>query len=295
MARRRGKQARIGPLLRFITRLALAIVILLAGAAILAALGYRNATTKPVVVRYSIAVAGWPASQPPIRIVQLTDTHLSKPDMPVARLEAIVAQVAALHPDMVVLTGDYVGGKIDSLPGYDNLDVGIRPFAALHPRLGVFVVRGNHDDPFWMQVVVPRYGLTYLVNRWADAGPLVVAGLDDFSTGWSRVKAALADIPPGKPVLLLMHNPDAWTPVPPWVTLSLAGHTHGGQILLPLFGAAAIRSVHGDHYRRGLFVEGGRRMIVSSGLGTTAIPIRFGVPPEIVEVTLVPQAAHPPR
>jgi len=181
--------------------------------------------------------------------------------MPVARLEAIVAQVAALHPDMVVLTGDYVGGKIRQLHGYDNLDVGIRPFEALHPRLGVFVV---------------------------DAGPLIVAGLDDFTTGWSKVDAALAGIPPGKPVLLLMHNPDAWTPVPAAVALSLAGHTHGGQIMLPLIGAPALQSLHGEHYRRGLFVEAGRRLIVSSGIGTTAIPIRFGVPPEIVEVTLVP-------
>lgn len=281
-------------MLRLLGRLALVLILAALAIVVLAALGYRNATAAPVVIRYRVAVASWPASQPPIRIVQLSDTHLSKPDMPVARLEAIVAQVAALHPDMVVLTGDYVGGKIDALPGYDNLDVGIRPFAALHPPLGVFMVRGNHDDPFWMQVAVPRYGITYLVNRWADAGPLVVAGLDDFTTGWSRPEAALAGMPPGKPVLLLMHNPDAWAPVPPSVTLSLAGHTHGGQILLPLIGAAAIRSVHGDHYRRGLFVERGRRLIVSSGLGTTALPFRFGVPPEIVEVTLYPAGSEPP-
>ncbi len=280
-------------MLRFLGRLALITILAALAIALVAALGYRNATAIPIVVRYRIAVPDWPAGQPPIRIVQLSDTHLSKPDMPVARLEAIVAQVAALHPDMVVLTGDYVGGKINALHGYDNLDVGIRPFAALHPPLGVFVVRGNHDDPFWTMVVVPRYGLIYLDNRWADAGPLIVAGLDDFTTGWSRVDAALAGIPPGKPVLLLMHNPDAWDTVPASVTLSMAGHTHGGQVKLPLIGAAAIESMHGDHYARGLFVEGGRRLIVSSGLGTTAFPIRFGVPPEIVEVTLYPAAGAP--
>ena len=265
--------------------LKLALRLVVAGlvlAAVLAAFGYRNATATPVVVRYRIAVEGLAA---PLRIVQLSDEHLSY-DMPPARVRAIVAQVNALAPDLVALTGDYVGGKLGRPPVGENLDDGIRPFAALRTRLGVFAVRGNHDNIFWSQQVIPRYGIVYLNNRWADAGPIVVAGMDDYLSGHPDAHVALAGVPTGKPVLMLMHNPDAWPQVPASVALTLAGHTHGGQIKLPLIGAPLTGSVNGQRFLYGLVVEGARRLIVSCGLGTTAIPIRFGTPPEIVEVTL---------
>lgn len=251
-------------------------------AAVLAALGYRNATQTPRVVRYRVEVPGLAA---PLRIVQLSDEHLGY-DMRPARVAGIVEQVNALRPDIVALTGDYVGGKLGRSPVGENLDDGIRPFAALRTRFGVFAVRGNHDNIFWSQQVIPRYGITYLVNRWADAGPVIVAGMDDFLSGHPNAAVALAGVPLGKPVVVLMHNPDAWPQVPGSVALSLAGHTHGGQIVLPLIGAPTTGSVFGKRFRYGLIVESGRRLIVSCGLGTTAIPIRFGAPPEIVEVML---------
>ncbi len=259
------------------------------GAAIVAGLslaGWREATRSPVVVTYDVAVSGWPAGQVPLRIVQLSDTHAGPQDMPITRLRAIIAQANALRPDLVVLTGDYQGVKLFAPETNSSLDNVVAPFAELRSRLGTFAVRGNHDNAHWSPRVIPRYRMTYLQNAWADAGPLIVAGLDDLETGHVDVAAALAGVPPGKPVILLMHEPDTFPDVPASVALTLAGHTHGGQIVLPLIGAPVIPSEYGQRYRRGLIVERGRRMIVSSGVGTTTIPIRLGVPPEIVLITL---------
>lgn len=248
---------------------------------------YRNATARPIVAAYDVAVAGWRG--PPLRVVQLSDTHMGPPDMPVARLAAIVAQANALHPDLVVLTGDYHGGKfIDGDSG--NLDDAVRPLKALRSRFGTFAVRGNHDDPFWTPRVLPRYRMTYLQNSHADAGPVTIAGIDDAETGTPDIAAALRGIPPEKPIVMLMHEPDSWPQVPASVALTLAGHTHGGQVRLPLIGTPMTHSDFG--LVRGLFSDGGRRLIVSSGLGTSGLPIRHGVPPEIVVVTLhAPTAA----
>ncbi len=272
-----------------------AAIAAVAVAMIVATLGWREATAVPVVVRYSIAVPGWPAGEPPLRIVQLSDTHAGLPDMPLSRLQRIIAQVNALDPDLVVLTGDYQGGKLLFDSGTGNLDDVVRPFRALRSRLGTFAVRGNHDNAVWSPIVLPRYRMTYLQNRWADAGPVVLAGVDDLTMGAPDVGKALAGIPPGKPVIMLMHEPDNFADVPPSVALTLAGHTHGGQIALPLIGAPWIGTAFDRAHRRGLFLEGGRRLIVSSGIGTTAIPVRLGVPPEIAVVTLhAPMAISTP-
>ncbi len=269
-----------------LARWAAAVAVLLVLAAIaFAILGWREATRVPVVVRYDVAVPNWPAGQPPLRIVQLSDTHAGLPDMPLDRLYAIIAQANALKPDLIVLTGDYQGEKL-FVRTPTNLDKVVKPFRALRSRLGTFAVRGNHDDAFWSPIVLPRYRLTYLQNRWADAGPVIIAGIDDLSMGSPNVAAALAGIPPGKPVIMLMHEPDNFVDVPASVALTIAGHTHGGQMTWPFVGAPWIGTEFGRDHRRGLYVEGGHTLIVSSGVGTTTVPIRLGVPPEIVLITL---------
>lgn len=254
-------------------------------AAAFVAYGYREATSAPRIVSYDIAVAGWPEGQGPLRLVQLSDTHKSWPDMPPARLATVVDQVNALRPDLVVLTGDYHGGKLVDTPAVGNLDDAVRPFARLRSRFGTFAVRGNHDERYWAPRVLPNYRITYLQNGWANAGPIVVAGIDDRSNGLPDVAQALNGAPAGKPVVMLMHEPASVAAVPAGVALSLAGHTHGGQIVLPLIGSPWLPDGAGP-YVRGLYDEGGRRLIVSSGVGTTSLPLRIGVPPEIVVVTL---------
>jgi hypothetical protein len=83
------------------------------------------------------------------------------------------------------------------------------------------------------------------------------------------------------PVLAFTHNPDVFPHVPARVALTIAGHTHGGQVVLPLLGRPLVPSAYGQRYAIGHVEEDGRHLFVSSGLGTSIFPVRFGVPPEI--------------
>ena len=88
------------------------------------------------------------------------------------------------------------------------------------------------------------------------------------------------------PLILLAHEPDIFVRVPPRVTLTLSGHTHGGQVLLPFIGRPVVPSNYGQRFAYGHVVEGGRHLLVSSGLGMSGLPVRFMVPPEIALITL---------
>jgi uncharacterized protein len=104
--------------------------------------------------------------------------------------------------------------------------------------------------------------------------------------GVDDLPGTLAQIRSDDPVVLLVHEPDIFPRVPSRVALTLAGHTHGGQIRLPLVWPLFVPSKFGARYAYGHVVEGGRHVIVSGGLGTSIIPARLGVPPEIVQVRL---------
>jgi len=100
------------------------------------------------------------------------------------------------------------------------------------------------------------------------------------------IPRALARVPAGEPIVLLTHNPDVFPDVTARVALTLAGHTHGGQVAVPILGRPVVPSRYGQRYAHGLVVEDGRALFVSSGIGTSLLPVRFGVPPEIAIVTL---------
>jgi uncharacterized protein len=117
------------------------------------------------------------------------------------------------------------------------------------------------------------------------------AGLADLDARRPDVAGTLARVPSGDPVVVLTHRPDVFPDVPARVALTLAGHTHGGQVRLPLLGALVVPSKFGSRYAAGLIEEQGRRLFVTSGIGTSTVPVRLGVPPEIAEITLT---ASPP-
>lgn len=274
------------------------LVLLVVGLGLaLLVIGYAQAVSDPRVAQYRVAVADWPAGTPPLRIVQMSDVHVAWPDMPPTRLARIVRQANALHPDLVVLTGDYSGGKVwDRRIG--NLDTAIAPLRDLRARYGVFAVRGNHDGPYWTPIVFARTPIVLLQNRWVAAGPITLAGIDDITGPGEasvRTRATVAGAPADRPLVLIAHEPDFFQWVPPNVDLVIAGHTHGGQIKLPWFGAPTTGRAYLDAHMRGLFVEPGKAMVVSSGIGTSIVPLRIGVPPEIVVITLGPRVATASR
>ncbi len=111
-------------------------------------------------------------------------------------------------------------------------------------------------------------------------------GIADLWTRKPDIPGALQNVNGDDPVILLTHNPDVFPGVPARVALTLAGHTHGGQVCLPLVGRPVVPSKFGQRYAMGHVVEDGRHLFVSGGLGTSIIPVRFRVPPEIVLMTL---------
>jgi hypothetical protein len=113
-----------------------------------------------------------------------------------------------------------------------------------------------------------------------------IAGVADLWTRPVNIPRALSGVPAEEPVLLLTHNPDVFPDVPARVALTLAGHTHGGQVALPFVGRPILPSRYGQRYAYGLVVEEGRALFVSPGIGTSLLPVRFRVPPEISIVTL---------
>jgi predicted MPP superfamily phosphohydrolase len=133
------------------------------------------------------------------------------------------------------------------------------------------VLLGRPGNRFWLA------GLGDQIAHWL--GPNHFKGVDD-------LPGTLAKVRTDDPVILLVHEPDIFTEVPARVALTLAGHTHGGQIVFPFMPPLWAPSQYGPRFAYGHIVEQRRHMIVSGGLGTSFVPMRLGVPPEIVRVTL---------
>ena len=271
----------------------LAVVAIIAQLVILS-IGVRTwmeAGRDPVVVRYAIRLPKSDGIRP-LRIAFLTDTHVSGEfagsRIDPAHLSAIVAKVNALHPDLVVLGGDYITGRASKDNPVSFRD-SVMPFKALRARLGVYGVLGNHDyergdDRTALKAWLTEAGVTPLVNATVDVGGIRLAGVDDLWFGRPDPRFLANLTKSTLPVVLVTHNPDLFPSVPASIPLTLAGHTHGAQIVPPVIGPIVSTSQYGQRYRRGLIQEDGHAMIVSSGIGGR--PFRWNVPPEIVLITI---------
>ena len=266
----------------------LALAMLMLSILMIAGVGLVGAVQTPRVVAYSIDDPHWPSAKSPLRIVQLSDMHAAGPDMPVTRVKAIVAQVNALRPDLVMITGDLVSDKAVRTATVSSADA-VAPYARLRARLGVFAVLGNHDHWRDGQAILrglEAAGVRVLQNEAVLAGPITVAGVDDDYTGRADVRQAMAAIDGARPAVMISHSPDIFPQIDRRISVTLAGHTHGGQIALPFVGPVLTASRFGKRYVHGHIVEDGRHLVVSAGVGTSILPLRLGVPPEIVLVTL---------
>ncbi len=251
-------------------------------------IGYLGAIRDPVETHYRVELAGL---ERPLRLVHLTDIHGSQWDMPEMRIARIVAQANALRPDVVVITGDFHSSKL--INPKMRLEESLRPLMRLNAPLGVWSVPGNHDEPYWIRRIMKKFGLNLLTGDLVDLGPLQIVGSDDLILGRQsvgRFRAAAARADPGKPLIGLVHEPWLFNFVPPNVALLLAGHTHGGQI--DVLGWPRATGFY-ETRRRGLFRNArGQALLISAGLGTTFVPMRIGVPPEIVVVELYPSGRN---
>jgi uncharacterized protein len=259
-----------------------------------------------VVTPYALKPPGWPAGHK-LTITVIADLHAGGPDMPLPDVQRIVDTANALKSDLVVMLGDYR----TSFHTFERYHFAIERIAdpvwaaelgRLRAPLGVWAILGNHD--WWYDLAGVRDALAgvripLLENQAVLLGRegerFWLAGIGDQLArplgrgrfrGVDDLSGTLAQVTTDDPVILLAHEPDIFPRVPERVALTFAGHTHGGQIRLPLIWPAFVPSKYGTRYAYGHVVERDRHLIVSGGLGTSIIPARLGVPPEIVHVTL---------
>ena len=230
---------------------------------------------------------------PSLRVAVLTDLHIGSPFNGLAKLRATVSRTNAARADLVCILGDLViqgvlGGR------FVEPEAIAAELANLRARDGAIAVLGNHDGWFdhnRVRRALERAGIRVLEDTAArivaPTASYWVAGISDLWTGRHDIPAALAAVPAdARPLLLLTHNPDVFPEVPGRVELTLAGHTHGGQVRLPLIGAPVVPSRYGQRFVAGHIVEGGRHLFVATGVGTSILPVRFRVPPTIAVVTI---------
>lgn len=233
-----------------------------------------------------IPISGLPREFDGLRVVQISDLHVgpyaSKEDV-----ERVVAAVNRLKPDVVAITGDFVSLSAENIyPCAEALE-------KLSPRMGTYGILGNHDfatDPDAIAEALRSVGISVLRNQ-ADhltigSQRLWIVGVDDVYLFQDDLPGAMADVPPGDKSILLCHSPDiVEQAIEMPIDLILVGHTHGGQVRLPIFGAPVL-PVHNPQYEAGLFAVGQSLMYVNRGLGVVYPPVRFMSRPEITVITL---------
>jgi predicted MPP superfamily phosphohydrolase len=250
------------------------------------------------VRRVHLEIPSWHGEHRDLKIAVLTDLHVGSPHMGLDKLRSVVERTNDEKPDLILLLGDYViGGRNHGGGVVGGTFVQPEPIAAelkrLRAPLGVFAVLGNHDwwfDGERVNAALKNAGITVLENQAArvesNGQGFWLVGVADLWTRQPDIAGALGQVNGDDPVILMTHNPDIFPDVPPRVSLTLAGHTHGGQVNLPLVGRPVVPSQFGQRYAMGHVVEQGRHLFVSGGIGTSIIPVRFRVPPEIVILTL---------
>ncbi|HEX8535761.1 MAG TPA: metallophosphoesterase [Allosphingosinicella sp.] len=253
--------------------------------------GYATALRDPAVRRARIGLADWPGGAAPVRALVLSDIHVAGPDMPPERLSRIVRQINALRPDLVLIAGDFVNDRPVSTRIYST-EQSIAPLAGLRPRLRTVAVLGNHDH--WRKdkevaAALRAAGILVLDNDAAAIGPLSVGGLDDAFTEHDDLKRTMARMRalPGARILL-SHSPDPFAKLPTDIGLMASGHTHCGQISLPLIGPVSTYSDYGNRYACGLIREQGKVLVVGAGIGASILPLRLGAPPDMWLLELGP-------
>lgn len=236
----------------------------------------------PEITETDIWLRRLPPAHEGLRIVHLTDIHHSL-FTPLEDVERAVHLANLLHPDVVALTGDYVTLS----PSY--IWPVARALGKLRARWGVFAVLGNHDfqvDADEITRALRAQRIRVLRNSHfalrARSATLWVLGVDDLWWRADDLGAALRSVPARDPKILLCHNPVGIRQASEHgIDFVLSGHTHGGQVRLPVVGSVYGRSKFGERFVEGWNRLNGTQIYVSRGIGKVLVPIRFGCPPEI--------------
>jgi uncharacterized protein len=234
-----------------------------------------------------VRLRGLPEQFEGFRIAQVSDVHHGRL-VPIEEVRRVVALANSARADLVALTGDYT----TSLRRY--VEPCAEALAELRAPEGVWAVLGNHDHntdgPMTRQALKSR-GIEVLTNentylkRGADV--LQLAGTDDWGWGKADFARAVRGLDESRPTVMLSHEPMALdVPETRGVSLILSGHTHGGQVALPLLGSPAAYVWKHLKYLRGMYESEGTQLYVSRGTGMIGVPIRLGARPEVAVIRL---------
>jgi len=259
----------------------------------------------PRTVRFSLPAARLPSAIESLRVLLISDLHVGgRPHPSLTALDAL----AGTRTDVLIAAGDLVESERFVADVAERL-------ARIEARLGAFAVWGNHDalgkpqhrGPRWlrhearslpdMQAGLAAHGIETLTNRSVEVNvngaPLQLVGVGDTHVGLCDLDAAFDGVDPNSFTILAAHNPDtAFELGRRHVDLTLSGHTHGGQIALPFVGPLTLRIRHRLPRPCGLMYVKGRPLIVSAGVGTAGVPVRFNAPADVVDLRLVRVAPH---
>ncbi|WP_445361756.1 metallophosphoesterase [Microbulbifer sp. EKSA005] len=239
-----------------------------------------------------IVVDTWPKECNGLRVAILADLHVGSPYKGRKSLQNLVEAVNKSQPDLILLPGDFViqgvvGGKF--VPPEDAAGI----LKELKAPMGVFAVLGNHDwwlDAARVEQSLASQGISVLedksVSLVSSECKLRLVGISDFWEGPHDVKKAMQGIDEGEAILAFTHNPDIFPELPAELSLTIAGHTHGGQVYLPFIGRPIVPSSYGQRFAIGHIVEGDKHLYVSPGVGTSILPVRFLVPPEVTVLSI---------
>jgi uncharacterized protein len=245
---------------------------------------------------YDLKLPNWPAACADYRVSVASDIHAGAPYIGVEKIDRIVAMIQAQKPDLVLLPGDFV---IQGVVGGDfiapeTLAKHLKPLLA---RTKVYAVLGNHDawlDSQRVQLAFESVGIEVLEDRAVlitkNQCQFWLLGLSDYTEGKQHYDQAFSMVPVDMPTLAFTHNPDVFPDIlKARFSLLIAGHTHGGQVALPLIGRPIVPSKYKQRYAIGHIEEAQRNLFVTPGIGTSILPVRFGVPPEISVLNLQSQ------
>ena len=247
--------------------------------------GVQNAL-RPVVKDLRLSFPNLPAALDGFRILHLSDLHIDKMD---GLVEALKPVLSRLPVDLCVITGDY---RFEDRGPCQEVYPRIR---ALLPSIvskhGTYAILGNHDVAE-IAYELDRMGIRMLINEAVQItkGPdsLWLAGVDDpFDFRTDDLPGALESVPPNSFKVLLAHSPDLYTEAAAGgVSLYLCGHTHAGQIRLPVVGSIRHNADCPKEFSYGHWTYGDMHGYTSSGIGCSGLPIRYNCAPEVIVIEL---------
>jgi hypothetical protein len=242
--------------------------------------------------KHDLAIPHWNADLSGMRVAVLADLHVGSPYNGISKLREIVELTNSASPELVLIPGDLV---IQGVFGGSFVapEDAAKVLAGLKAPLGVWATMGNHD--YWLDAnrVVSALEKEKIGVLQDDAVRIQrgnsyfwLVGISDFWEGPHDVRKAMSQVKDVAPVLMVTHNPDIFPLLTDRFSLLVAGHTHGGQVYLPLLGRPIVPSRFGERFAVGHVIENGRHLFVSTGVGTSIFPVRFRVPPEVTVLEL---------